>query len=137
MIKALITNAIKASIDNSQKDCKCSLREDAEKIVEHLICGCKTIAQTDYLERHNKMATMIQLNLQRTIFQRTKTGGNISQANIPDITVVQKKCVWIINIAVSSDSLLQQQQKITRYKDLQIEILQYFTNIWSVWVFKR
>lgn len=61
--KELTTNALKARIDKTQKDNKCRLCKYAEETVKNLRCRCKRIAQTDYLERHNKVATMIHFNL--------------------------------------------------------------------------
>ena len=43
--------------------------------------------------------------------------------NIPDITVVEKKQVWLIDVAIPRDSRVQQKEveKITKYHDLKIE----------------
>ena len=41
-----------------------------------------------------------------------------------DITVVEKKQVWLINVAIPGDSRIQQKEveKITKYQDLKIEV---------------
>ena len=44
--------------------------------------------------------------------------------NIPDITVVEKKQVWLVDVAIPGDSRIQQKEveKITKYQDLKIEV---------------
>src|SRR5271168_1218221 len=44
--------------------------------------------------------------------------------NMPDITVVEQDRVWIIDVAIPGDSRIEmkEQEKITKYQDLRIEI---------------
>ena len=44
--------------------------------------------------------------------------------NIPDITVVEKKQVWLVDEAIPGDSRIQQKkvEKITKYQDLKIKV---------------
>ena len=44
--------------------------------------------------------------------------------NIPDITVVEKKRVWIIDVAIPGDGRIEEKElaKISKYQDLKIEI---------------
>ena len=44
--------------------------------------------------------------------------------NIPDITGVEKKRVWIIDVAIPGDGRVEEKQleKISNYQDLKIEI---------------
>ena len=44
--------------------------------------------------------------------------------NIPDITVVEKKQVWLIDVAIRGDSRINQKEveKITKYQDLKVEV---------------
>ena len=44
--------------------------------------------------------------------------------NIPDITVVEKKQVWLIDVAIPGDSRINQKEvaKITKYQDLKVEV---------------
>ena len=44
--------------------------------------------------------------------------------NIPDITVVEKKQVWIIDVAIPGDGRIEEKEleKISKYQDLKIEI---------------
>ena len=43
---------------------------------------------------------------------------------MPDITVVEKKQVWIIDVAIPGDSRIEEKEieKISKYQDLKIEI---------------
>ena len=147
--QALRTNAIKAKIDHTITDSKCRLCKEKEETVDHLISGCSKIAQTDYKQRHDKVATMLHWNLCKNrklpaaekwwqhkpekIVQdgekkilwdfRIQTDRHLEH-NTPDIVVVDKKQVHIIDVAIPGDSRIDQKEieKITKYKDLQIEI---------------
>ena len=61
--QAIRTNAIKARIDKTPSDSKCRLCKVKENAIDHLVSRCRKIAQTDYLERHDKVATMLHWNL--------------------------------------------------------------------------
>ena len=76
--QALRTNAIKAKIDKITKDSKCRLCKENDETVDHLINSCSKIAQTDYKERHNKVASMLHWNLcKKNHLPASKNGGNI------------------------------------------------------------
>ena len=53
------TNAIKARIDMTSADSKCRLCKVKEEAIVHLMSSCSKIAQTDYKERHDKVASML------------------------------------------------------------------------------
>ena len=57
--QALRTNAIKCKVDGTSDNSKCRLCGERDETVDHLVSCCSKIAQTDYLERHNKVATML------------------------------------------------------------------------------
>ena len=61
--QALRTNAIKTKIDKTANDSKCRLCKEKEETVDHLVSACSKIAQTDYKERHKKVASMLHWNL--------------------------------------------------------------------------
>ena len=65
--QALRTNAIRAKIDKTTEDSQCRLCKEKEESVDHLVSSCSKIAQTDYKERHNKVATMLHWNLCKNI----------------------------------------------------------------------
>ena len=58
-------NAIKAKIDETSSNSKCRLCKVKEESIDHLVRSCSKIAQTDYKERHNKVASMLHWKLCR------------------------------------------------------------------------
>ena len=147
--QALRINAIKTKIDKTANDSKCRLCKEKEETVDHLVSTCSKIAQTDYKERHNKVASMLHWNLCKKyhlpaadkwwehkiekVLQnneakilwdfKIQTDKHLAH-NIPDITVVEKKQVWLVDVAIPGDSRIQQKEveKITKYQDLKIEV---------------
>ena len=63
--QAIRTNAIKARIHKTSSDSKCQLCKIKEETIDHLVSSCSKIAQTDYKERHDKVASMLHWNLCR------------------------------------------------------------------------
>ena len=143
------TNAIKTKIDKTSNDSKCRLCKEKEETVDHLVSACSKIAQTDYKDRRNKVASMLHWNLCKKyhlpaadkwwehkiekVLQnneakilwdfKIQTDKHLAH-NIPDITVVEKKQVWLVDVAIPGDSRIQQKEveKITKYQDLKIEV---------------
>ena len=127
--QALRTNAIKANIDIVTENYKCRLCKEKDETIDHLISSCSKFVQTDYKERHNKVASMLYWNLckkyhlpafdkwwehnvekvlQNEVAKilwdfRIQTDKYLAH-NIPDITVVEKKQVWLIDVAIPGDS---------------------------------
>ena len=140
--QALRTNAIKAKIDKVTEDSKCRLCKEKDETIDYLISSCSKIAKTDYKERHNKVASMLHWNLCKKyhlpvskkwlehnvekVLQNEKvkilwnfkiqTDKHLAH-NIPDITVVEKKQVWLTDVAIPGDSRIDQKEveKITKY----------------------
>ena len=63
--QAIRSNAIKGRIDKTSSDSKCRLCKVKEETIDHLVSSCSKIAQTDYKERYNKLASMLHWNLCR------------------------------------------------------------------------
>ena len=61
--QAIRTNAIKARIDKTSSNSKCRLCKVKEETIDHLVKSCSEIAQTDYKEQHDKVASMLHWNL--------------------------------------------------------------------------
>ena len=147
--QALRTKAICAKIDKTSTDSKCRLCKEKDETVDHLVSACSKIAQTDYKERHNKVATMLHWNLCKKYdiaaaknwweheVEKVVESKNIKilwdfkiqtdkhlPYNTPDITVVEPKQVWLIDVAIPGDSRieLKEQEKLTKYQDLKIEV---------------
>ena len=114
-----------------------------------MVNSCSKLAQTDYKERHDKVASMLHWNLcskynlptadkwwehkvdmvlQKEDIKilwdfKIQTDKHLAH-NIPDITVVEKKRVWIIDVAIPGDDRVEEKEleKISKYRDLKIEI---------------
>ena len=147
--QALRTNTIKTKIDKTSSNSKCRLCNEKEETVDHLVSSCSKIAQTDYKERHDKVARMLYWNLcknynlpaedqwwqhypdkiieneQAKILWgfKIQTDGQIAH-NIPDITVIEPKQVWLIDVAIPGGTRIEDKtlEKITKYQDLRIEV---------------
>ena len=54
---------------------------------------------------------------------KIQTGKQLAH-NIPNITVVEKKQVWLIGVSIPGDSRIEQKEveKITKYQDLKVEV---------------
>ena len=147
--QALRTNAIKCKIDKTSEDSMCRLCKEREETVDHLVSSCSKIAQTDYKERHNKVATMLHWNLCKKYgltaaekcwehkAEKVKQTDEVKilwdfkiqtdrhlEHNMPDITVVEKAQTYIIDVAIPGDARIDQkeQEKIQRYQDLKVEV---------------
>ena len=61
--QAVRTKAINCRRDGTSDSCKYRLCNTKDETVDHLVCACSKIAQTDYKEKHDKVATMLHWNL--------------------------------------------------------------------------
>ena len=54
---------------------------------------------------------------------KIQTDKNLAH-NIPDMTVIKKKQVWLIDVAIPGDSRINQKEveKITKYQDLKVKV---------------
>ena len=57
------TGYIKAKIDNTQKNSKCRLCGEKDKMVNHIIIKCSRLAQKDYKSKHKWVGKGIHLEL--------------------------------------------------------------------------
>ena len=110
----------------------CKLKEET---IDHLVSSCSKIVQTHYKKRHDKVASMLHWNLCRKYNLPTADKwwehkvDNVLQKedvkilwdfkiqmdkhlahNIPDITVVEKKRVWIIDMAMPGDGKIEEKE---------------------------
>ena len=131
----------------------CRLCKEKDETIDHLISSCSKIAQTDYKERHNKVTSMLHWNLCKKyhlpasekwwehyvekVLQNEKvnilwdfkfqTDKHLAH-NIPDMTVVEKKQVRLIDVAILGDSRINQKEveKITKYQDLKNKVERFW-----------
>ncbi|KAL1446981.1 hypothetical protein WDU94_000610 [Cyamophila willieti] len=120
--------------------------------IDHIISACPTLAQSDYLKRHNNVAKIIHLELLKLYqitkdlvyyysynpepvvesehikiyYDRTIHTGHTREHNRPDITVIDKriKSATLIDIAIplSRNMTKTRHGKIAKYSELAVEI---------------
>ncbi|XP_062831655.1 uncharacterized protein LOC134297613 [Anolis carolinensis] len=137
-----------AKIEKSADDPKYRLCKETNETIDHILSCCKKITQTDYKQRHNHVAQMIHWNLclkyhlpavknwwdhkpakvlenehTKILWDFQIQTDKVLEHNTPDITVVEKKKVWIIDVAIPGVSCIdEKQEKLSRYQDLKIEL---------------
>ena len=155
--QALRTNAIKANIDKQNVSALCRMCHQKEESVNHVICECSKLAQSDYKIRHDNVARIIHWELSKVygLTHAEKWYDHVPEAVIesnevkllwdfniqtdkviehrrPDIVVVdykQKHC-HIIDIAVPGDSRVEEKEKekVEKYQQIKREI----TRLWNM-----
>ncbi|KAJ8018646.1 hypothetical protein HOLleu_43265 [Holothuria leucospilota] len=63
--QALNTKSHQANIMKVTTDSKCRMCTETDETVNHLVAGCQKLAATEYLERHNKVAAALHLEICR------------------------------------------------------------------------
>ncbi|KAL1446790.1 hypothetical protein WDU94_005582 [Cyamophila willieti] len=120
--------------------------------IDHITSGCPTLAQSDYLKRHNNVAKILHIELLKhhqitqdlpryytynpepvvenenvkIYYDRTVRTGHTREHNRPDIIIVDKKTnkATLVDIAVplSRNMTRSRHEKINKYSELAVEI---------------
>ena len=155
--QSLATRVYQAKILKSGADTRCQLCTHSEETIDHMILGCPTIVNIEYLQRHDQVAKFIHWTLSKHYeIPHTKKwykhtpepvveGKNVTilwdftvhmdrkiDANRPDIIIKnheERTCI-MLDVAVPSDQniSLKEFQKLSKYKDLEIEV----TKMWKL-----
>jgi hypothetical protein len=149
--QSLCTNVYKSKIIRDGTDPKCRLCHQFEETIDHLISGCPVLARTEYLQRHDKIATYIHWLLCQHYNidsadrwyehkPKTVTENELATllwdmpvhtdrqlaANKPDIIVKDHRLrtCTLIDVAVPSDrnTSIKTSEKLCKYEDLEIEV---------------
>ena len=149
--QSLNTNVYKSKIINTGTNPMCRLCHQYQETIDHLTSGCPVLAKTEYLHRHNKVATYIHWLLckhydievpERWYQHNPKTVTENEEATIlwdmsvhtdrelsanrPDIIIKnhQTKECTLLDVAIPSDrnTSIKTTEKLSKYKDLEIEI---------------
>ena len=156
--QALNTKSHQTNIMKVTTDSKCRMCTDTDETVSHLVAGCQKLAATEYLERHNKVAAALHLEIcrhygiptaeQQPWLHRPETVNETERVKIlwdfevrtdraitarrPDIIVVdkQEKTAKIIDVAIPLDKNIRgkESEKIQKYQDLKLEL----QKLWNV-----
>lgn len=130
---------------------KCRYCHEQQETIDHLVSGCSTLAKSEYITRHNKVAQYLHwhicrhYNIQVTekwyehatppvtenelvtiMWDFAIQTDRTIKANRPDIVVRDKKLktCQIIDVAIPQDrnTSLKTFEKLSKYKDLDIEL---------------
>jgi hypothetical protein len=149
--QALNTNYHQKNILKMPVDSKCRLCHQYEEHISHIVSSCPILASKQYLDRHNRVATYIHWHLlkisnievskkwyehqPRSVTEKDNivimwdfpiiTDRTIN-ANRPDIVYHNKntrECL-LIDVAIPDDNniALKESDKLSKYRDLEIEI---------------
>jgi hypothetical protein len=155
--QAITTRAIAKTFHKTVDSDRCRLCGKHPETVIHILAECPTIAQTSYLERHNRIATYIHWRLMQKhgfqtdinwhlhqpakVMENSKIKllwdmnihtDNIISARRPDILVIykEKQSGQIIDINCPNDSNISKNEigKMLKYTELKIEL----ERIWKI-----
>ena len=155
--QALRTNYIKHRVDKTADNPLCRMCGERGETVQHIICECKKLAQSEYKRRHDNVAKLVHWTLcQKHSLEREEKWyehcpegivennevkiiwdmniqcDNVIEARRPDMIVVDKKCksCYIIDIAVPADCRVHEKEneKVEKYQDLKREL----KRLWSM-----
>ena len=155
--QALRTNLIKYSIDKTSETPLCRLCGDATETVQHIVSGCKKLAQREYKKRHNKVALRVHWKIcrkygmectdkwydhqplpiaengeVRITWDMAVYPDKVLKHNQPDITLVHKDTQkWtLIDISVPADQNIT--RTVEKYQELAFEIRNTYRD-WCSW----
>ena len=157
--QALRTNAVKAKIERRVgADPRCRMCKASDETVTHILSQCSKLAGSDYMVRHNRVASIIHWGLcKRYNFecspdwyahqcQRVLDGDNgvrilwdfslltdhYVECRRPDIVVVDKpgRKALVIDIAIPGDSRVEQKEIEKREK--YVFLAQELQRMWNV-----
>lgn len=129
----------------------CRYCNQEKETIDHIVSGCTLLARKDYIERHNRVATYVHWNLCRHFnfvtspqwykheVQQVVENNMVTimwdfpvqtdrtiRANRPDIIIRDKreKTCYLLDVSIPTDknTSLKTFEKISKYKDLEIEI---------------
>ena len=149
--QALATKYVCSKIWKQGTDVKCRLCGEQYETIHHIVSGCKMLAQTQYLHRHNQVGKyvhwcilknigmkvndcwlkhvpeeVVQHNSTIVMWDKAILTGKKVGCNRPDITVhdtKERECTFIdVSIPVCNNVIKKEAEKITKYRDLEIEV---------------
>ena len=133
------------------EDSRCRYCHEQSETIDHLVSACPTLAKSEYLVRHNKVAQYIHwkvyqhygIEVNKNWYQHEVTPvaenekvtilwdfsiqtDRTIKANRPDIVIRDKKektCLLLdVSIPADRNTSLKTFEKLSKYKDLDIEL---------------
>ena len=138
-------------------DPKCRMCNEFEETIDHIVAGCPVLANTEYIQRHDKAAGYIHWRICKHYHFSTadkwyehkpeKVTENEAatvlwdmpvntdkeiKANRPDIIIkdkIEKKCIMIdMSIPSERNASIKEVENLSKYKNLYIEV----TKMWQM-----
>ena len=138
-------------------DPKCRICIEFEETIDHIVASCPVLANTEYIQRHDKAAGYIHWRICKHYHFSTadkwyehkpekvteNKAATVSwdmpvntdkeiKANRPDIIIkdkIEKKCIMIdMSIPSERNVSIKEVEKLSQYKDLEIEV----TKMWQM-----
>ena len=155
--QSIRANLVKARIDKNQGDSLCRMCRKVDESIDHIVSGCRKLAQKEYKRRHDNLGKIVHWKLARKcnfeagdkwyehepesvlenedykiLWDFSIQTDHVIEAWRPDLVVVDKKerSCRIINFAVPGDSRIEEKEKdkIEKYQELGREL----QKIWNV-----
>ena len=149
--QALATNHTRSKIWGTGKSSLCRLCKEKNETIHHIVSGCKMLCGTQYMYRHNQVAKYIHWQILKDLnvkvheswMKHIPTEVTIKNGikilwdsyiitekkvphNRPDIIIFDtnvRECLIIdVAIPVCMNVVKKEAEKITKYRDLEIEI---------------
>ena len=155
--QSLATRSYHNKIIKDGTDPKCRMCNEFEETIDHIVAGCPVLANTEYIQRHDKAAGYIHWRICKHYHFSTadkwyehkpeKVTENEAatvlwdmpvntdkeiKANRPDIIIkdkTEKKCIMIdMSIPSERNVSIKEVEKLSKYKELEIEV----TKMWQM-----
>ena len=149
--QSLRTKNYQAKIMKTQEDPKCRFCNQYNETIDHLVSACPTLAKTEYLIRHNKVAQYIhhricqhygisvknhwyehevapvmENNKVKILWDFSMQTDKTIKANRPDLVIEEKekKTLLLLDVSIPADknTSLKTFEKLSKYQDLAIEL---------------
>ena len=155
--QSIRTNLVKAKIDKSKGNSLCRVCRKVDESTDHIVSGCRKLAQKEYKRRHDNLGKIVHWKLARKcnfeagdkwyehepksvlenedykiLWDFSIQTDHVIEAWRPDLVVVDKKerSCKVIDFAVPGDSSIEEKEKnkVEKYQDLGRKL----QKIWNV-----
>ena len=102
--QSLRTNAFKARVEKATVSPLCRTCKAAEETVFHLVSECSTVAQSEYKERHDKLAKVIHWDLRKKYGLQ---GGAKSYEHVPEKVRESEDVKILLDFNIQTDRVIE------------------------------
>ena len=155
--QSLATRSYHNKIIKDGTDPKCRMCNEFEETIDHIVAGCPVLANTEYIQRHDKAAGYLHWRICKhyhfptadkwyehkpekvteneaatVLWDMPVNTDKEIKANRPDIIIkdkIEKKCIMIdMSIPSERNVSIKEVEKLSKYQDLEIEV----TRMWEM-----